>query len=268
MASCCLSLRRASTVLSKTILRDPNSFPIGVAARSRRRVEIPGYCVGVSSFSGGPAPGDDLVSRGRPNPWDSRATEPLKCNAKINVGKLAGAIRLRVLRDSFCEIDTVGPDAALQAVKSVIFATRYLQETHGQGQLAFSLRKVPLPAKSVEEPATTLLRFRPRLLPARDAWNDNESQVVTSADSNPGQLAAEISKHVQEKGSVEVVGMGAVATSRGLKAAVIAETFLNSSISRGELLVAPSMQSVHYPTGVRWRVALNCFTLEDNLKVL
>lgn len=188
------------------------------------------------------------------------------------MGRLAGAVKNRVQTEGVCEVDTVGPEALHKALKAVIMAGRYLQDEALAGScLAFSPAKVPLAARSAEEPATSMVRLRVRLLPAPPPKVPEEGPelLLAGGETNPGMLATDLAARLRGSGSATVGGMGAVATSRAIKAQMIAKVYLAKMLgSRKELLAVPQLEVLEVNGQERWRMVLNCLVWDENLQIL
>lgn len=193
---------------------------------------------------------------------------PLLCPARANVGKLAGAMANRIQQDTFCEVESVGPEALLKALKSVIFAERYLQEAQLGKCLGAAPRKVVVPAKAAGLPETSMIRLRVRPLPEQPARLE-QPHFLAAGDTNPGLLAADIAACLRESGAVSVGSMGAHATSRSVKAIMIAQVYLASMLGqRKELVMVPHMDSFATRDEERFRVVLSCLLWSETLTCL
>merc|ERR1712151_255183 len=134
--------------------------------------------------------------------------------------------------------------------------------------------KIALPTRG-SEPESSKLRFcvwvKPRneipkeeqaLQRWRDESEESQPDLFAGRDSNPGLLAGDIVKLLKRRGpdgTVTIGGMGAVATSKALKALSVSHAYLEDSFGPGEKLAAvPAVENLEVYGEERFRMVLSC----------
>ncbi|CAE8584972.1 unnamed protein product [Polarella glacialis] len=137
-----------------------------------------------------------------------------------------------------CAVDAIGPEACYKAVKSIMLASDYIQDSHPDMQIAFELQRVKAPARG-SNPETVKVRFHTALvqkLPVPD-----RPDVVAAKDTNPGLAAAELTRLLMQKGQTGIAvvgGMGPYAMHMSLKTVQMASRYMQKHMKENETLLA------------------------------
>eukprot|EP00927_Polykrikos_kofoidii_P033966 TRINITY_DN28802_c0_g1_i1.p1 TRINITY_DN28802_c0_g1~~TRINITY_DN28802_c0_g1_i1.p1 ORF type:complete len:226 (-),score=28.05 TRINITY_DN28802_c0_g1_i1:34-711(-) len=171
-----------------------------------------------------------------------RLSKPLVAASEINVGRLAGAIKARIRNESVCKLEAIGPMATHKALKSVVMANDYLRDNPKElGQcLALAPVKAPMPAQD-GNPESFKVSLTTWLMSELDQEEDVMPDFFVPKDANPGIVAGDMTKLFGKRGRYGVVtmsAMGALATSKALKAVIIARIYM--APNPAETNVAPS----------------------------
>lgn len=191
---------------------------------------------------------------------------PLVASRASNVGKLAGAIVHRVRTDSMPSISVIGPDAAYMALKSVIIASSYIKDTHaGKAFAVVTERREVMDPNALDLKHGLLLHVR--LVP--DRVPTLPPNLLVAGDANPGLVAGLMANILRESASVTLACMGASATSKALKATMIAQRYVAEMLSEGTgaLALLPTYDSIVEKGEERHRILLRCAPCSgDDLK--
>ena len=187
--------------------------------------------------------------------------ESLQCGGGTNVGKLAGAIKMRILSDNLTQIEMIGPQAMYTAIKSIILAEEYANEDSSGKVMAVRPEMVQLKdrvAPSGRTTETAALRLNVATV-ERFKDVDHES-IYFSGDTNPGVAAGLLCRLVESKGTAPVACMGAAATSKALKAFMITEDYLRRNSTLGDKVLAFQVQKDLFKEGGedRTRLLFSC----------
>merc|ERR1712048_125168 len=143
----------------------------------------------------------------------------------------------------------------------------------GEKELVVLPAKVALAARG-SEPESFKLRFcvwvksseaapeeEQSLPPWRDELDESSPDLFAGRDSNPGLLAGDLVSLLKKRGprgTVSIGGMGAVATSKALKALLVSHAYLAESFRPGELLAAvPAVETLQVYGEERFRMVLS-----------
>lgn len=170
------------------------------------------------------------ASPGQPRQPGVLARTPLSSTKSINIGRLAGAIAARLRQDEGCEINAVGPDSHHCAVKAIVMAQEWFDRDGEFPGTRFAIHasSVALPAVGGLAPSKLCqLRLQPvaRACPAEHDVPD----LFVGGDGNPGLLAGDLTARLRSSPSVEMSSMGPSATSRALKALILANKYVKTS---------------------------------------
>lgn len=192
----------------------------------------------------------------------------------LNVGKLAGAVAGDIRDHNLCHIEAVGPASCHKALKSLVMATRYLQD-RGQASpeqsLVFVPSKVAIPASEDSDggvrPETTMITFT-IWLPSADSCDERlqgfkKPDIFAGRESNPGLLAGELAAFLKTRGyrgSAEMVAMGAASSSKALKAIIIARVYLADVLTEAgqTLAVVAGEETLRVSGDEKVRMVLSC----------
>eukprot|EP00440_Ansanella_granifera_P076692 gb/GFBE01083218.1/.p1 GENE.gb/GFBE01083218.1/~~gb/GFBE01083218.1/.p1 ORF type:complete len:227 (+),score=41.08 gb/GFBE01083218.1/:1-681(+) len=190
----------------------------------------------------------------------STAVQPLVSTSKVNAGNLAGALAGRIRKGHACMVDAIGPEACYKAVKSIMLASDYIQDSNPGMQVAFELQRVKAPAAD-GKPETVKMRFHTCLMKQLPA--PERLDVVSSKDTNPGIAAAELSQLLLQRGQTGIAvigGMGPHAMNMSLKSVQMAHRYMSKHLSEQEALLAgAASQAVPAQEGeTKQRWVLSC----------
>eukprot|EP00928_Gymnodinium_smaydae_P092136 TRINITY_DN75941_c0_g1_i1.p1 TRINITY_DN75941_c0_g1~~TRINITY_DN75941_c0_g1_i1.p1 ORF type:complete len:286 (+),score=64.21 TRINITY_DN75941_c0_g1_i1:80-859(+) len=211
------------------------------------RLTVSGVASGVRSAAAASAPAAAAAA--------PKKGTPLLSSAKVNVGKLAGAVSERVRTEGQCYIQAVGPDPCHNALKAVIIAGTYLESAAAGAdvELAVTPEKSFLEGRVAPSGRTTDTAFLNLLVrqlpaaPAASAAGDAASaagaseapkDVVVGSDTNVGKAAGLVATRMQENGAVTIGCMGAASSAKALKAVIVAQKYLADYLGEDNVLAA------------------------------
>lgn len=245
-------------------LRTPSLLSVKLQAHS----VVTDARVGASGVPGSADPRSSSASSASPDvaPRHQRRPDvsdqaPLSSAKDINTGKLAGAIANRLRNAEVCEIDAVGPESQHSAIKAISMAQQWFEKDGEFPGTCFAVHP-----HSVDIPATGSLppskMCRMRLRPVRGRADGREQpDIWVGRDANPGLLAGNLKNMLARFPRVELTSMGAVATSRALKALIIANKYVRDSgqFREGQVVVATVRgEEVLVQQDTRQRVRWTC----------
>lgn len=186
---------------------------------------------------------------------------PLSSAKDINIGRLAGAIANRLRRDEACEIRAVGPSAQHSAVKAIIMVHEWFKKDGEFTGISFALdvRQVDLPSDG-HLPPSKMCHIE--LLPIRRELGSEKPHEFVRGDDNPGLVAGKLKNRLQHFPSIELSSMGPMATSRALKALIIAKTYIQKSTyfraDQNIVAIVRAEEIVERLQGARQRLRWTC----------
>lgn len=233
--------------------------PLGSRAASTgtavARAAAPSAATAVPATSAGAASGATAAAA---SPADAGLpSNPLVAKKDVNVGKLAGAIAARVRTEGVAPICAVGPEASYAAVKAIVLADKYLQETLQGKVLGIVLERVEVrdeETKVLDKVVVVL-----NVLPMAAITLKDEPEVYSSGNTNVGLMAGLMKGIIDKSGVVTVGGMGPKAVSSFLKAAVICQGYMaDNDASNKQLALVPKMQEFQDGSEKKVRMLLGC----------
>eukprot|EP00747_Dinoflagellata_sp_TGD_P181187 gnl/TRDRNA2_/TRDRNA2_34822_c0_seq1.p1 gnl/TRDRNA2_/TRDRNA2_34822_c0~~gnl/TRDRNA2_/TRDRNA2_34822_c0_seq1.p1 ORF type:complete len:275 (-),score=39.45 gnl/TRDRNA2_/TRDRNA2_34822_c0_seq1:46-783(-) len=178
----------------------------------------------------------------------------LVATQKSNVGKLAGAIASQIRSENLTAISAMGPEASYAALKAVVIAASYIEDTHAGKTLAVVPVKETVVQADVESVALKL-----HLRPWPDIPVPEAPEILVSVDTNPGLMAGLMVKILEATEVATIGGMGAISMSKSLKATLLAQKYMQSSLGKDQVLaVVPRLQKFEQHGEDRVRMLLSC----------
>lgn len=158
----------------------------------------------------------------------ARGTEP---------GRLAGAVAARLRADAPAHVSAMGPSAAYVALRAIARAGEYLHRERPRHELAVTVQR-----SSAGKDSEGLEMFGMRLVVRLEAKADveaKEREVRVAQATNIGHVASFLARALAEsKGLPALRGMGPAAACQALKAAAIAQGYVQRELG-GEMVFTP-----------------------------
>mmetsp|Transcript_82263 Transcript_82263/g.129523 ORF Transcript_82263/g.129523 Transcript_82263/m.129523 type:complete len:251 (+) Transcript_82263:64-816(+) len=196
---------------------------------------------------------------------------PLVSTTTSNVGRFAGAIAGRIRERSSCHVDAIGPAALYNAVKSIVIAGTYLNESHAGQCLAAFPEKINVADNHTEDNRVSKA-WRVKVALIKSTVEElSDPALYVARDTNTGLLAGLVAKGLKERGQTDLGAMGAPAISNAFKALLITRTYMKEDLDlQKETIVATARSNAFKISSgeERSRIILSCIrvptsTLED-----
>mmetsp|Transcript_20311 Transcript_20311/g.45542 ORF Transcript_20311/g.45542 Transcript_20311/m.45542 type:complete len:240 (-) Transcript_20311:6-725(-) len=171
-----------------------------------------------------------------------RVRKNLSVEKNCNVGKLAGKVAHQIRADRTTTVSTGGPDKINLALKAVMLAQGFLQDSHEGQVLACSAKKVNIDDPRV--PRERKFHADGQYVTVLTVWPIAKPPVppvkayIATADTNTGIFAGHMKAEMEKHGSVRVQAMGAKAVTKAIKAGIILEVYLSECLSASAEAIA------------------------------
>jgi len=157
-------------------------------------------------------------------------------------GRLAGAVAARLRAETPAVLSAMGPQAAYTAIRAIAIAGDYLRRERPRQELAVTVERTSS-GKDAEGLEMFRLRLNVRLEP-KEEKEAEEREVRVAQGTNIGHVASFLARALGESRGVPAIrGMGAAATSQALKAAAIAQGYVQRDLG-GELVFTPRVARI------------------------
>lgn len=189
-------------------------------------------------------------------------SKTLVASAKGNSGRLAGAVASSIRLHGAVELIAVGPGATQTAVKAILLANKYLEDTLDGKTLAI------IPGKrdvTDGDYATVAMELKVRPIPQVEGMSSvsQEPNFFCAGNTNVGTMAGLLATLVK-KGQVPTIGlMGPAALSSGLKSSILLGEFVSDFLgSSHEIAVVPRRDEFVEQDETRFRIVLGVIRVE------